>query len=64
MTARTASLTDHAELLWESHTKTIPLDEQNVFTMQLETGYHNFAAFCTEFEIDANKEDFMPKHLV
>ena len=55
---------DRTKLLWDGHTKTIPLDGQNVFTMQLATGYNNFAAFCTKFEIDTYKEDFMPEHLV
>ena len=53
---------DKAICTWNNgkHTRTVPVDSQNVFTFQLATGYKKFTAFCTEFEINEMKNDDDP----
>ena len=53
---------NRAMLHWNqgmSH-RTIPIDEQGVFTFQLAPGYKKFQAFCAKIGYDTYQEDQMP----
>ena len=58
-------LHNQAVLKWETgYIKTIPIDQQNVFTLQSAKGYKIFLAYCTEVGYDPYQNDENPDIMV
>ena len=53
---------NRAILYWgdKPNIKTVPIDQQNVFTFALAPGYDKFTAFCTEVNYDSAIDDITP----
>ena len=52
-------------LVWgnEEYVRTVPVDDHNVFTLQLAPGYHAFEVYCQEIQYHAFDDDINPSTL-